>query len=159
MIELGGIYLPVPCSIRCEGDGEVWEFRDIPWNKAGVSWTKEFREEFRGQMELTLLSLHIEPRELTFEPHRSLALHPARQGATRDQCRRRRSILRSALREDDQLRSDPYEHLNNQIEEVPCQLAQSAANMIPIEIKQVDPAVRAEPDPTATFPNESQSQR
>jgi hypothetical protein len=34
-----------------------------------------------------------------------------------------------------------------------------AAHMNPIGIKQVDPAVRAELDPTATFPNESQSQR
>jgi hypothetical protein len=54
----------------------------------------------------------------------------------------------------------PYEHLNSQIEEVPCQLAQSeAAHMNPIEIKRVDPAARAELDPTATFPNESPSQR
>jgi hypothetical protein len=54
----------------------------------------------------------------------------------------------------------PYEHFNSQIEEVPCQLAQSeAAHLNPIEIKQVDPAVRAELDPRATFPNDSQSQR
>ena len=54
----------------------------------------------------------------------------------------------------------PYEHFNSQIEEVPCQLAQSeAAHMNPIEIKRVDPAVQTELDPTATFPNESQSQR
>jgi len=53
----------------------------------------------------------------------------------------------------------PYDHLNSQIEEVPCQLAPSeAAHMKPIEIKRVDPAVRAELAPTATFPNESQSQ-
>ena len=54
----------------------------------------------------------------------------------------------------------PYEHLNSQIEEVSCQLAQSeTAHMSPIEIKRVDPAVRAEFAPTATFPNESESQR
>lgn len=54
----------------------------------------------------------------------------------------------------------PYEHLNSQIEEVPCQLAQSeGAHLNPIEIKRVDPAVRAELDPTATFPKESPSQR
>jgi hypothetical protein len=54
----------------------------------------------------------------------------------------------------------PYEHFNSQIEEVPCQLAQSeAAHLNPIEIKRVDPAVRAELDPSATFPNASESQR
>jgi hypothetical protein len=37
----------------------------------------------------------------------------------------------------------PYEHLNSQIEEVPCQQAQiEAAHMNPIGIKQVDPAVQ-----------------
>ena len=54
----------------------------------------------------------------------------------------------------------PYERLNSQIEEVPCQQALSeAAHMKPIEIKRVDPAVRGALDPTTTFPSDSQSQR
>ncbi len=53
----------------------------------------------------------------------------------------------------------PYERLNSQIEEVPCQEAwREAAQMKPIEIKRVDPAARAELDPTTTFPSESQPQ-
>ena len=53
----------------------------------------------------------------------------------------------------------PYERLNSQIEEVPCPQAQSeAAHMKPIEIKRVDPAVRAELDPATIFPSESPSQ-
>jgi len=53
----------------------------------------------------------------------------------------------------------PYERLNSQVEEVPCQQAQSeAAHMKPIEIKRVDPAARGELDPTTTFPSDSQSQ-
>ena len=52
----------------------------------------------------------------------------------------------------------PYERLNSQIEEVSCKQAQrEAAHMKPIEIKRVDPAVRAELDPATTFPSESQS--
>ena len=51
----------------------------------------------------------------------------------------------------------PYERSNSQIEEVPCQQAQrEAAHMKPIEIKRVDPAVRAELDPATNFPSESQ---
>jgi len=53
----------------------------------------------------------------------------------------------------------PFERLNSQIEEVPCQQAQrEAANMKAIDIKRVDPAVRGELDPAATFPSESQPQ-
>jgi len=53
----------------------------------------------------------------------------------------------------------PLEFFNSRIEEVPCQRAQrEAGHMKPLEIKRVDPAVRAELDPTATFPSESQSQ-
>jgi hypothetical protein len=53
----------------------------------------------------------------------------------------------------------PFVRLNSQIEEVPCQQARrDAAHMKPIKIRQVDPAVRAELDPTTTFPSESQPQ-
>ncbi len=53
----------------------------------------------------------------------------------------------------------PFERLNSQMEEVPCQQAQrEAAHMKPIEIKRVDPFVRVELDPSTTFPSESQSQ-
>lgn len=53
----------------------------------------------------------------------------------------------------------PFEWLNSQIEEISCQQAQrEAANMKPIQIKRVDPAVRTELDPGTTFPSESQSQ-
>lgn len=53
----------------------------------------------------------------------------------------------------------PYERINSQIGEVSCQHAQSeAAHMKPIEIKRVDPAVRAELDPATSFPSESPSQ-
>ncbi|HTZ56946.1 MAG TPA: hypothetical protein VMB49_02565 [Acidobacteriaceae bacterium] len=53
----------------------------------------------------------------------------------------------------------PYERLNSQIEEIPCQQAKrEAVGMKAIDIKRVDPAVRGEIDPTATFPSESQSQ-
>jgi hypothetical protein len=54
----------------------------------------------------------------------------------------------------------PYQRLNSQIEEVPCQQAQrEGAHMKPIDIKRVDPAVRVEVDPAITFPSENQSQR
>ncbi|HEY1992901.1 MAG TPA: hypothetical protein VGG81_00770 [Edaphobacter sp.] len=54
----------------------------------------------------------------------------------------------------------PYERLNSQIEEVPCQQAQrESAHLKPIEIKRVDPAVRSELDPATTFPSETQSQQ
>jgi len=50
----------------------------------------------------------------------------------------------------------PYERLNSQIEEVPCQQAQrEAGHMKPIQIKRVETAVRAELDPATTFPGES----
>ena len=53
----------------------------------------------------------------------------------------------------------PFERLNSQIEEVPCQQAQrEAAHMKPIEIKRVDPSVRVELDPVTTFPSMSLSQ-
>ena len=53
----------------------------------------------------------------------------------------------------------PYERLNSQIEEVPCQQAQrESAHMKPIEIKRVDSAVRPELDPATAFPIETQSQ-
>jgi hypothetical protein len=53
----------------------------------------------------------------------------------------------------------PYQRLNSQIEEVPCQQAQrEGAHMKPIDIKRVDPAVRVELDPTIMFPSENQSQ-
>ena len=46
--------------------------------------------------------------------------------------------------------------LNSQLDEVPCQQAQrEAAHMKPIETKRVDPAARAELDPTTTFPNDT----
>ncbi len=52
-----------------------------------------------------------------------------------------------------------YGQWDNQIEEVPCQRAQrEAAHLKPIEIKRVDPAVRAELDSATTFPGEIQSQ-
>ena len=52
-----------------------------------------------------------------------------------------------------------YGQWENQIEEVPCQQARrDAAHLRPIEIKQVDPAVRAELDSQTTFPGEIQSQ-
>jgi hypothetical protein len=52
-----------------------------------------------------------------------------------------------------------YGRWDSQIEEVPCQQAQrDAAHLKPIEIKQVDPAVRAELDPGTTFRGESQPQ-
>jgi hypothetical protein len=51
----------------------------------------------------------------------------------------------------------PYERLNSQIEEVPCQQAQrETAHMKPIEIKRVEPAVRAEFDPATTFQSQLQ---
>jgi hypothetical protein len=51
----------------------------------------------------------------------------------------------------------PYEKVNSQIEQVSCQQAQrEAAHMKPIEIKQIDPAVRAELDPATTFPSQTQ---
>ena len=54
----------------------------------------------------------------------------------------------------------PYQRLNSQIEEVPCQQAQrEAARLKPIEIKRVDPAVRTELDSATTFPGESQEAR
>jgi len=47
----------------------------------------------------------------------------------------------------------PFEWLDSQIEEVPCgRAAQEAAGMKPIDIKRVDPAVRAELDSATTFP-------
>jgi hypothetical protein len=52
-----------------------------------------------------------------------------------------------------------YAQWDNQIEEIPCQQARrEAAHLRPIEIKRVDPAVRAELDPQTTFPGEIQSQ-
>ncbi len=52
-----------------------------------------------------------------------------------------------------------YARWENKIEEVPCQDAQrDAADLKPIEIKRVDPAVRAEFDPAATFPADRNSQ-
>ena len=53
----------------------------------------------------------------------------------------------------------PFQWLNSEIKDVPCQRAQSeAAHMKPIDIKRVDPAVRAELDPAKTFPGGSQPQ-
>ena len=50
----------------------------------------------------------------------------------------------------------PYGRLNSQMEEVPCQQVQrEAEHMKPIEIKRVDPAARAEFNPTTVFPSES----
>lgn len=52
-----------------------------------------------------------------------------------------------------------YGQWENQIEEVPCQRAQrEASHLKPIEIKRVDPAVRAELDSRATFTGEVPSQ-
>jgi hypothetical protein len=54
---------------------------------------------------------------------------------------------------------DFYVHWGNQIEQVPCLQAQrEVAHLKPIEIKRVDPAVRAELDSQTTFPGEIQSQ-
>ena len=48
---------------------------------------------------------------------------------------------------------------DNKIEEVPCQRAQrEAAHLKPVEVKQVDPAVRTELDPRTTFPSASRPQ-
>lgn len=53
----------------------------------------------------------------------------------------------------------PFQWLNSEIREVPCRRAEGeAAHMKPIDIKRVDPAVRAELDPAATFPGDSQPQ-
>jgi len=53
----------------------------------------------------------------------------------------------------------PYESLNSQIEEVPCLQAQrEGAHLKPIEVKRVDPAVRAELDPASIFPGTSEAQ-
>ena len=50
-----------------------------------------------------------------------------------------------------------YAQWDDRIEEVPCQRARrEAAHLKPVEIKQVDPAVRAEFDTSATFPGEIQ---
>jgi hypothetical protein len=52
-----------------------------------------------------------------------------------------------------------YGQWENQIEEVPCQRAQrEASHLKPIEIKRVDPAVRAELDSRATFTGDVPSQ-
>ena len=54
-----------------------------------------------------------------------------------------------------------YAQWENQIEEVPCQQAEreaAHAHLQPIEIKWVDPAVRAELDPATKFPSGGQSQ-
>ena len=52
-----------------------------------------------------------------------------------------------------------YGQWDNQIEEVPCQRAQrEAVHLKPLDIKRVDPAVRAELDSETTFPVENQSQ-
>jgi hypothetical protein len=52
-----------------------------------------------------------------------------------------------------------YGQWQNQIEEVPCQKAQlESAHLKPLDIKRVDPAVRAEVDSQSTFPSEIQSQ-
>lgn len=53
----------------------------------------------------------------------------------------------------------PYDRLNSQMEEVPCRQAQSEiAHMKALEIKRVDPAVRAELDPATSFSIKSQPQ-
>jgi len=52
----------------------------------------------------------------------------------------------------------PFQWMKSQIEETPCQRAQrEAARMKPIEIKRVDPAVRAELDPATSFPGDGPS--
>jgi hypothetical protein len=52
-----------------------------------------------------------------------------------------------------------YAQWDNQIEEVPCRQARlEVAHMKPVEIKRIDPAVRAELDSQTTFPGEIQSQ-
>jgi hypothetical protein len=52
-----------------------------------------------------------------------------------------------------------YDKWDNQIEEVPCQQAQrEATHLKPIEIKRVDPVVRAKLDSQTTFPGDNQSQ-
>jgi hypothetical protein len=54
----------------------------------------------------------------------------------------------------------PYERLNSQIEQVSCEQARrEAAQMKPIDIQRVDPAVRLELDPATTFPANGQSQQ
>ncbi len=50
----------------------------------------------------------------------------------------------------------PYARLNSQMEETSCQQVQrEAEHMKPIEIKRVDPAARAEFNPTTVFPSGS----
>lgn len=52
-----------------------------------------------------------------------------------------------------------YGQWENWIEEVPCERAQrEAAHLKPIEIKRVEPAVRAEFDPAKTFSGDGQAQ-
>lgn len=52
-----------------------------------------------------------------------------------------------------------YVQWDNQIEEVPCQRAQrEASHLKPVEIKRVDPAVRAEFDPAPALLSASQAQ-
>ena len=54
----------------------------------------------------------------------------------------------------------PWSWLNSQIEEVPCEQAQrEAAHMKAIELKRVDPSVRAELDSATTFAAGSPSQQ
>lgn len=54
----------------------------------------------------------------------------------------------------------PYERLNSQIEQVSCEQARrEAAQMKPIDIKRVDPAVRPQLDAATTFPANSPSQQ
>jgi hypothetical protein len=53
----------------------------------------------------------------------------------------------------------PFQWFDSQIVEVPCQQAQAeAVHMKPIETKRLDPAVRAELDPTTTFPSDNRPQ-
>jgi predicted methyltransferase len=52
-----------------------------------------------------------------------------------------------------------YGQWDNQIQEVPCQQARlEATHLKPIEVKRVDPAVRAELDSQTTFPDVIQPQ-
>ena len=54
----------------------------------------------------------------------------------------------------------PFQWLDSQIEEVPCEQAErEAASMKPIESKWVEPTVRSELEPTTAFPGKSEAKR
>lgn len=55
---------------------------------------------------------------------------------------------------------DVYVQWENRIEEIPCERAQrEAAHLKPLDIKRIDPAVRAEFDSATAFPGKSHAQK